>query len=187
MQSTLQIIFFWNWKIPWSTDKALQRNCESFVSGKCWHWMKLEPVNPIPAGNYMFKVYNRNARTRCEICSKLTIKTPELWTYFTPCSSVSFRGKQSKYAWKRNFMYLCLKRYSSKLLCLISFWGFRFIRKTNILKLPHQESCFESEYWCTSCGISLILHSHFFYRFPIKIDMILSHLHYTYISLHFKH
>ena len=28
-------------------------------------------------GNYMFKVYNRNTRIRCEICSKLTIKTPE--------------------------------------------------------------------------------------------------------------
>ena len=30
-----------------------------------------------PAGNYMFKVNNRNTRTRCEICSKLTIKTSE--------------------------------------------------------------------------------------------------------------
>ena len=30
-----------------------------------------------PAGNYMFKVNNRNTRTRCEICSKLTIKTPK--------------------------------------------------------------------------------------------------------------
>ena len=30
-----------------------------------------------PTGNYMFKVNNRNARTRCEICSRLTIKTPE--------------------------------------------------------------------------------------------------------------
>ena len=30
-----------------------------------------------PAGNYMFKVNNRSARTRCEICSKLTIKSPE--------------------------------------------------------------------------------------------------------------
>ena len=30
-----------------------------------------------PAGNYMFKVNNRNVRTRCEICSKLTIKIPE--------------------------------------------------------------------------------------------------------------
>ena len=25
-----------------------------------------------PVGNYMFKVNNKNARTRCEICSKLT-------------------------------------------------------------------------------------------------------------------
>ena len=31
----------------------------------------------ITAGNYMFKVNNRNTRTRCEISSKLTIKTPE--------------------------------------------------------------------------------------------------------------
>ena len=30
-----------------------------------------------PAGNYIFKVNNRNTRTRCEICSKLTIKTSE--------------------------------------------------------------------------------------------------------------
>ena len=33
----------------------------------------------------MFKVNNRNTRTRCEIWSKLTIKTPER-RYFTPCS-----------------------------------------------------------------------------------------------------
>ena len=26
---------------------------------------------------YLFKVNNRNTRTRCEICSKLTIRTPE--------------------------------------------------------------------------------------------------------------
>ena len=32
-----------------------------------------------PAGNYMFKVNNKNTRTSCEICSKLTIKTPERW------------------------------------------------------------------------------------------------------------
>ena len=30
-----------------------------------------------PDGNYMFKVNNRNTRTRCEICSKLTIRIPE--------------------------------------------------------------------------------------------------------------
>ena len=31
----------------------------------------------IPVGNYMFKVSNRNTRTRCEICSELTIKITE--------------------------------------------------------------------------------------------------------------
>ena len=75
--------------------------------------------NSFPAGIYLFKVNNRNTRTRCEICLKLTIKTPErhpkltiktlerrqwrrsglfiftpcsthMFTpYFTPCSSVS--------------------------------------------------------------------------------------------------
>ena len=31
----------------------------------------------IPASIYLHKVNNRNTRKRCEICSKLTIKTPE--------------------------------------------------------------------------------------------------------------
>ena len=54
-----------------------------------------------PAGNYMFKVNNRYTRTKSEISSKLTIKTPERrqwrcagvfvvnFEHFTPCSSVS--------------------------------------------------------------------------------------------------
>ena len=33
--------------------------------------------NTSPAGNYMLKVNSRNIRTRCEICSKLTIKALE--------------------------------------------------------------------------------------------------------------
>ena len=37
-----------------------------------------KPVRcPVPVGIYMFKVKNRNTRPRCEICSKLTVKTPE--------------------------------------------------------------------------------------------------------------
>ena len=36
----------------------------------------------IPAGNYMFKVKNRNTRTRCEICSKLTIKINAGWKFY---------------------------------------------------------------------------------------------------------
>ena len=45
-----------------------------------------------PQGVYLFKVNNRNSRTRCKICSKLTTKAPErrYWCeiYFTPRSSV---------------------------------------------------------------------------------------------------
>ena len=43
--------------------------------------------------NYLFKVNNRNIRKRCEICSKLTMKTPELRQGF----SVILNN------WKRDF------------------------------------------------------------------------------------
>ena len=44
-----------------------------------------ELTNNIPAGIFLLKVNNRNSRTRCEICSKLTIKTPErrLWRRYS--------------------------------------------------------------------------------------------------------
>ena len=49
------------------------------------------------AGNYMFKVNNRNARTRCEICAKLTTKTPERRHY----SSLSiFKVEQVNAGWE---------------------------------------------------------------------------------------
>ena len=35
------------------------------------------PFREQSVGIYLFKVNNKNTRTRCEICSKLTIKTPE--------------------------------------------------------------------------------------------------------------
>ena len=38
--------------------------------------LKVCQTDTSPVGIYMFKVNNRNTRTRCEICSKL-IKTPE--------------------------------------------------------------------------------------------------------------
>ena len=31
----------------------------------------------IQAGSYMFKITNRNTRKRCQICSRLTIKTSD--------------------------------------------------------------------------------------------------------------
>ena len=54
--------------------------------GFCWvSWVQSSPglhslywfqTSRNPAGIYLLKVNNRNSRTRCEICSKLTIKTP---------------------------------------------------------------------------------------------------------------
>ena len=41
------------------------------------NWGLTETLTHNPAGNCMLKVDNRNTRTRCEICSELTIKTPE--------------------------------------------------------------------------------------------------------------
>ena len=43
------------------------------------------PFSANSARNYRFKVNNRNTKTRCEICSKLTIKTPEPRLTFSWC------------------------------------------------------------------------------------------------------
>ena len=47
------------------TDQNISENLNIFGCTIC------------PAGNYMFKIKKRNTRARCEICSMLTIKTPE--------------------------------------------------------------------------------------------------------------
>ena len=66
--------------------KELLRFCEKKISGRPhmknnsqWRTGNKQffEVGPKPAGIYLFKVNNRNTRTRCEICSKLTINTPE--------------------------------------------------------------------------------------------------------------
>ena len=58
-----------------------------------------------PVNIYLFKVDNKSTIKRCEICSALTIKAPELrhwlWTYFTPFSSVSVVNfKQVNVSWE---------------------------------------------------------------------------------------
>ena len=40
-------------------------------------FFKLRSRGYIPAGNYMFKVNYKSTRTKHEICSEVTIKTPE--------------------------------------------------------------------------------------------------------------
>ena len=52
-------------------DKGLSKNVNKKMSVR-----KVITFN-FPVGIYLLKVNNRNTTTRCEICSKLTIKTPE--------------------------------------------------------------------------------------------------------------
>ena len=70
-------------------------NIVSYEVDKIWSGA----TDILPTGNYMFKVNNRNTRTRYDICSKLTINLPaplasfwylycQLWSYCTPWSSV---------------------------------------------------------------------------------------------------
>ena len=54
-------------------SRKLRRNLCSLKWLKC----NLKHDSSFAAGNCMFKVNNRNIRTRCEICSELTIKTLE--------------------------------------------------------------------------------------------------------------
>ena len=52
---------------------TLERFCHYFHIQK----IRVTKNNNIPVGIYIFKVNNRNTRARCEICSKLAVKTPE--------------------------------------------------------------------------------------------------------------
>ena len=52
--------------VPWGTLKSCHCNEKLFLY-----------ENLYPVCIYLLKVNNRNTRTRCEICSKLTIRTPE--------------------------------------------------------------------------------------------------------------
>ena len=60
-------------KIGWQPGNyRITRMRNSWFTSEFHSWW----VNS-PTGNYMFKVNNRNTRRSCEICSRLTIKTPE--------------------------------------------------------------------------------------------------------------
>ena len=62
----------------------MPRSCVISKVSKCAIHILGTSISKLPAGNYMFKVNYKKTRKRCEICSKLTIKTPERhqWTSF---------------------------------------------------------------------------------------------------------
>ena len=92
-----------------------------------------------PVGIYMFKVDNRNTRTRCEMCSKLTIKTP--------CSSVSVVNfKQVNADWAVESLFnkvVGLKAYNVIQKRLPQVFSVKFAKFLRILILKNNcEHCF---------------------------------------------
>ena len=64
---------FFHFSLEWFADKCIK-------SRKNWKKNSRSVSNKnIPTGIYLLKVSSRNTRTKSEICSKVTIKTPELY------------------------------------------------------------------------------------------------------------
>ena len=65
------------WKFYREAEKRPEKEVQELMNAPIF----LDPVlardNVNPAGNYILEVNNRNSRTKCGICPKLTIKTPE--------------------------------------------------------------------------------------------------------------
>ena len=64
-------------KLLFGKTKIFARAPESSKRGKKLFHQLLSFSHLIPAGIFLLKVNNKNTRTRCEICFKLTIKTTE--------------------------------------------------------------------------------------------------------------
>ena len=71
---------------PWLSNQSLKNRFRNYIITifQRWIWDPKTPgielivvLHRSPVGIYLLKVHNRNTRTWCELCSKLTIKTPE--------------------------------------------------------------------------------------------------------------
>ena len=94
---------FWKWPLKYYKNYNTRKNWFIQLKGSAKFKSNLVYCMRLfcffkffPVGIYLPKVNNRNIKTRCEICSKSTIKTRSfwclyywLWIYFTSCSSVS--------------------------------------------------------------------------------------------------
>ena len=65
-----------------------------------------------PAGIYPFKVNNNNTRTKCEICLKLTIKTPKRRQLCSSVSIVNFEQVNAGLVWTFCIIEFAYNRYS---------------------------------------------------------------------------
>ena len=66
------------WITPFRQTPFVIKNFTPFLPfAICWGLNSYYESADFPAGIYLLKVNNRNNRARCELCLKLTIKTPE--------------------------------------------------------------------------------------------------------------
>ena len=72
----IDFYFLSNGKEPFRIQSYSERKC-GHVERKYESLVLFRSLCAYPAGIYHLKVNNRNTITRCEICSKLTIKIPE--------------------------------------------------------------------------------------------------------------
>ena len=60
-----------------------------------------------PVNNHMFKIDIENTRTRCEICSKLIIKTPQFFFYCWLWTCICLLGSYLHFHCLNNFAHGC--------------------------------------------------------------------------------
>ena len=76
VQVIMLITLLYNLEIIWKTSKTLRDTTLRMLQNDFKKFTLCSIQENAPAGIYLLKV-NRSTRTRCETCSKLTIKTPE--------------------------------------------------------------------------------------------------------------
>ena len=76
----LPVLFFPNlWTMDVSLNSFLSHRCRNSVNATISPGILTRHLYPYPVSIYMFKVNNKDTKTRCETCSKLTIKTPDIF------------------------------------------------------------------------------------------------------------
>ena len=79
-----------------------------------------------PVSNLMFKIDIENTRTRCEICSKLIIKTPELFFYCWLWTCICLLGSYLHFHCLDDFHYL---DHFHRLYALQKNWNLMYVMK----------------------------------------------------------
>ena len=99
---------------------------EYFIWIQCFENSDSFLASSNPLGIYMFKVNKRNTRTRSEICSKLTIKTPEWRQWPAEKCFILMKGEwyTSKKLTKNNSLILIsIRQIEFRLVCRFPTFG----------------------------------------------------------------